>query len=84
MIPLLCLRNLVDTGFGQNFDTGPVTLGQQQLQNLLAGFIAEQLPRGFLVVFDTVTIHQLDKVGRLETAQCRLAEMGIIRKEVGR
>src|SRR5690554_164772 len=69
---------------GQDLDSGPVALGQQQLQYRLAGLVAEQLTRRFFVIVDAVPLHQLHKIGGLEATQGRLAKMGIATEEIGR
>jgi hypothetical protein len=58
-------------------------LGQQQVDDLLGGIIAEKLAQGFLMPGDTVFAHQIDKVPLGVARQRRFAKMRVL-AEIGR
>jgi hypothetical protein len=65
-------------------DTRARALGQQQVDDLLARVIAEELALVLLVPRDAVALHQIDELLRRVARQRRAAEVGVGRRELSR
>jgi hypothetical protein len=81
--------NLEFIGFGNAFDVlldadvdiPRCTFGQQHLDYIAGGMVAEQLAEGFFVVWDLMFIDQGDEVVLRIRFQSGFAEMRVLRKE---
>jgi hypothetical protein len=58
-------------------DPAGAALGQQQLDDALAGVVAEELAAVLLVVADAVGLHQRDELRSRVARQGRAAEVGV-------
>ncbi len=77
---LVLLADGEDLGLELQGHPGPVTLGEQHIDDILGALETEQLPQGALVIVDPVAVHQIDKVLLGVAGQRRLAEVGILRQ----
>jgi len=61
----------------------PLALGEQHVEDVVRGAVAEELAKGLLVPGNAETLDQLEKVPRLVEGERGLGEVGILREEVG-
>ena len=82
-----CSSRLLDAeiaGVQDKPDPCAFTLGQQHIEEVAGGMIAEKLAEGLLVPGDAVALDKLDEVMRRVEGECGLGEMRIGRKKAVR